>query len=572
MKTKSLVFLLLILFFQNCTKEDEWNSITNSSSEESLEAVNFRSNEDFEVFFAQTHVLRPTDLYFGLVSDKPALIKVHLTAEHEEPFPDVSLTLSLDGNQETISLQKPIQSNSTLDFSPGQDAHVFEDSYTTTIAKEWIQPGLSVRIVSDDKSVEFNDLKIGAPNRVVMNMFDVHCFGDIAGTPEGEEWKEELEAKWPTAGIDLRREKIVFPELTIPPRGGFKAIRLFELNDYWDSTGVKIDGEQLAAVQWKDALRDAAGIQKRREMFFVNYYGIPRARGGQAGVGGFGGVCKGTELGARSHELGHALNLLHAAEDQSYPYKGVMYGIQPPSVYKKVHVGPTWAYDYKKEAFISPIISKSTNYKGKIGQYKIEPMQGGGIGTQDEGFIFNHFSDYSVDKMRKFMQQHIIVWNGSSYATWDTSTGAYTNEIANNEVNFPMERDVEVISVMAGVSSVTPQATLVYPPIGAYSSGYIRLFDPNVEADRIDADQIYCPDGGCDVSLSVVQGGITKVYMLPIDLDASLSPTDYKSYKTRAINLKAIDGTVSKVELMLTPDAEINGVSSAPTILYTWEE
>ena len=562
---------MLILLIHSCTKEDEWISPSPDAQDLSI-VTSTRSDSDFEVFFAQTHVLRPSDSYFGLVSDKPALLKVHLTAEHEQPFPAVTATLTLNGNQETITLQKPVLANTTLNFTPGNDAHTFEDSYTTTIAKEWVQPGLMVRIDSEDKSMEFNDLEIGAPNRVVMSMFDVHCFEDIPGASEGDAWKEELEAKWPTAGIDLKREKIVFPELTIPPRAGFKAIRLLELNDYWDSTGVKIDGEQLAAVQWKDALRDAAGIQGRRELFFVNYYGIPRARGGQAGIGGFGAVAKGTELGARSHELGHALNLRHGASDPDYPYKGAMYGVQPPSVYKKVHVGPTWAYDYKQERFISPIISKTSTYKGKIGQYKIEPMQGGGIGTQDEGFIFNHFSDYSVDRMRKFMQHYIIVWNGSSYATWDVSTGTYSNEIANNGVNLPIERDIEVISVMAGVSSVTPQATIVYPPIGAYTSGYIRLFDLNVAADRADAQQLYCPDGGCDVSLRVEQGGNTKVYMLPLDLDTTLSPTDYQSFKTRAINLKAIDGSVSKVELLLTPDSEINGMPSNPSILYTWEE
>ena len=74
-------------------------------------------------------------------------------------------------------------------------------------------------------------------------------------------------------------------------------------------------------------------------------------------------------------------------------------------------------------------------------------------------------------------------------------------------MDYPIERDVDVITVMAATSAVHPQATLIYPPIGPYSSGIIETFDPSIEEDRIKAKQIFCEEGGCDLSLRITQGG-----------------------------------------------------------------
>ena len=203
-------------------------------------------------------------------------------------------------------------------------------------------------------------------------------------------------------------------------------------------------------------------------------------------------------------------------------------------------------------------------------------MQGGGQGAQDEDFIFNHFSDWSVDKMRKLIQEKLVVWNEGlgTYASWDKGRGDYSKVVArNNGVTYAKEREVKVISVMAGVSSTTPQANIVYPPIGPYTSGIIDLFDPTIASDRSSAvEKNYCPSGGCDFSLRVIQGGKLKVFMLPIAFNPSASPTKYESYRTRALNLRGSEGAVTKIELLDTPDAEQEGLPTAPTVLRTWQE
>ena len=49
---------------------------------------------------------------------------------------------------------------------------------------------------------------------------------------------------------------------------------------------------------------------------------------------------------------------------------------------------------------------------------------------------------------------------------------------------------------------------MAYAPIGPYVAGLIELFDPSDAEDRDRADDIFCPSGGCDVSLRIIQGGV----------------------------------------------------------------
>ena len=80
----------------------------------------------------------------------------------------------------------------------------------------------------------------------------------------------------------------------------------------------------------------------------------------------------------------------------------------------------------------------------------------------------------------------------------------------------------------------------------------------------------YCPTGGCDVSVKVVQNNIESIYMLPQSVDKTKLPTDAASFTTSAINLNASAGVVTKIELLDTPNAQINGLPTNPTVLFTY--
>jgi len=242
---------------------------------------------------------------------------------------------------------------------------------------------------------------------------------------------EELEAKWPVSDLDVRRSgRVIFSELVMVPPGTRPAVRVKSTADFFAQTGINFDGEQASAVPWNKAIRRAAGWRGAHSLYYLNIYGV--SAGGQAG--GFMGVGNGTAHGVLHHELGHALSLPHWGNSAAYPYKGTMHGISAPATYNSTHAGPTWAYDSRFGTMISP----SRLIRG-VPTYRVDPMQGGGTGQQDPPFLMNHFSDYSVNQMRNYLQSTMVVWNpllgrSGAYAKWNQSTGEYSTVRSNNGV------------------------------------------------------------------------------------------------------------------------------------------
>ena len=522
------------------------------------------------VYFGQTHLHQPDHPYFGLVGGRECLIKAHVVGSTTVASPPVTAVLSLGGQTLDLPLTGPATLPASIPDGLGVVQHSFANTFTATIPPDWVRTGLQVTVNAGPASVAYTNMKVGAPTKVVMTMLDVNYFTPSPGDyPAGT--LAELEAKWPVADLEIRRvPNIIFRELVIPPRPDVsaQAVRIRSKAEYTDQTGLGFDGEQAAALAWNGALKRASGRSGRTNLYYMNIYGANA--GGQAG--GFAGVGNGTSAGILHHELGHALSLPHWG-DATYPYKGDMYGIAAPDNYNGTHAGPVWGYDLRTQTFIPPTVQPGNVGNRPVGTYKVDPMQGGGTGSQEPGFLLNHFSDYSVFKMREYLHSHVLIWNPSldSYASWNQTAGAYTNTVSNNGVQYPVERDTQVISVMASISGAKPGVNMVYPPIGPYTAGLIRLFDPRNPSDRSAAVSTgFAPSGGCDVSLRVIQGGVEKIYMLAAPWEPSADLLSSGSLKTEAINLPAADGPVTLAELLYTPDAQANGLPANPQVLYTW--
>jgi autotransporter-associated beta strand protein len=525
------------------------------------------------VYFGQTHVLKATDPYFGLVGNREALIKVHVVNPATPASPTVTATLIAGGLPNLVlTLTGPATLPASIPDGLGVVQHSFANTFTGYIPANYMKTGLQVTInAGAGINTTITNMKVGAPSEVVMTMLDVHYFSQTTGDYPANTFAE-VEAKWPAADLEVRRlANVVFPELVIPPRAGAPAARIKSPGEYTAQTGLAFDGEQAAALEWNAALKRASGRSGRWSLYYMNIYNANS--GGQAG--GFAGVGNGTNRGILHHELGHALSLPHWGDSSAYPYKGDLHGIQAPSSYNETHAGPAWAFDLRTKAFIPPTVQANNVGGNATGTYKVDPMQGGGTGYQEPAYLLNHFSDYSVNQMRSYLQSHMVVWNpalgsNGSWASWNQTAGAYTTSVSNNGVQFPTTRDTQVISIMATVSGVNPGVNMVYPPMGPYTSGLIRLFDPTVAADRTAANSIFSPSSGSDYCVRVVQGGVTKTYMLAASALTSPAPTDASSIETEAINLPASGGAVTKIELLSTPNAEDNGLPANPTVLYTW--
>jgi autotransporter-associated beta strand protein len=526
------------------------------------------------IYFAQTHVQKATDPYFGTVGGRDVFIKVHATDPATPASPSVFATLSLAGQALTVQLTGPATLPASIPDGLGVVQHSSANSFTGILPAAWVKTGLQVTVNAGSVMSTVTNMKVTAPTKVIMTMTDVQYFSDTnSDYPAGT--FAELEAKWPVADLEIRRLRhVVFPELVIPPRTdvGTKAERIRSKAEYTAKTGLPFDGEQAAALAWNGALKRAAGRSGRWSLYYLNVYNA--FAGGQAG--GFAGVGAGNSIGILHHELGHAMSLPHWGDNAAYPYKGDMHGIQAPAIYNDTHAGPVWAFHLPTRAFIPPT-TQSGNAGGKpVGTYKADPMQGGGEGWQEPAYLMNHFSDYSTNQMRNYINGHVVVWNptlnsgNGSWAQWNQTAGDYTTTVSNNGVEYPTERDTQVISIMASISGSDPGVTMVYPPIGPYTAGLIRLFDPTVAADRTAANSIFSPTTGSDLCVRVVQGGVTKTYMLAASWVTNQDPYSSGSLVTEAINLPAADGAVTKIELLLTPDAEVNGLPVNPQVLSTW--
>lgn len=555
-----------------------------------------------KVFFAQNHVLEPSDAHFGLVSDLPALIKVQVNASSPDtPAPLVFVKLKNGESSREIGLRGPKVLPLAYSGEPELMPHSFEDSFTALIPREWIQPGLTVTVelqshiysrrtnapgmtVLDRRVID--NLRIGGHNRMVLTMFDIHYFQrEDTDYPAG--WEEELASKLPISELEVRRAPaVVFEQIVTPPMAGHGPIRCHSMADYQRQTGKKFDGECGIAQLWVRALKRAAGKSIRHGVYYLNIGHVP-ANGWGENLYALGDLGR---TGLLAHELGHAFSLPHWTDAKTYPYKGDMYGIKAPRE-GFPHAGPRWAFSLQRQDFIPPTVQEGSA-GGRVGTWRKDPMSGGGFGDQHKTYRIRHFSDYSVMQMRNYLQRQLLQWDQSSgcYRQWSQKTGSYSVRHEADGWNLPYDPDAQVISILVSASAVADEANIVYPPIGPYQAGLRHLLDAVSVEGRRRAVQLGLNDSNCNVSLRVTQGGKTRTYLMEVMIDPSDDPnkgTGYKlealaedggtpsardwTIKTEAINLPAADGKVTKVQLLHTPNVITQGFPKHPRVLATWK-
>jgi len=510
------------------------------------------------VFFAQTHVLRPGAPFFKLVGNKETLIKVHVLSPSGAAAPPVEAELCLDGETVRLPLEGPAVLPREICLEPGKVVHRYEDSFTAMIPARWIKRGLDVTIHAGDLDHSVARLEIGPPLIMNMTMFDIHYFDyEDVDYPDG--YEEEIFVRRPLTELNIQRlKRILFEELIIPPRANHPAVRLTSTEEHMTKTGEPFNGKQLAAQQWYAALQDAGG-QKHLTAYFISIANV-HSGGWAWDYAGMGSLRRFPVL---NHELGHVLGVDDLPCEAGYPYMGEMYGINKGN--GGFHGGPTWRFD-PRVGFVSPVLSEQTDHPG---EWKKDPMGGGGR-AEEPGEAIAQFSDYSVRKMQDYMERNVAIWSEEkqAYVKWNHYTGAFSIVAKNDGVRFPVERDVEVYSILFSVSGVTEEGNFIYPVIGPYVSGLIDTFDPTSEEDRKRARKL--PVGNYDITLRIEQGGVTRMFMLPIAWQPDDDPLDLDSLQTRAVNVPVRDGEVTRAELLLTPEADVNGIPADPRVLYAW--
>lgn len=524
------------------------------------------------VFIAQNHVLEPDHPYFKLVSNLKALLKIQVYSETGSKSPTVKAVLELDSDKKELTLKGPKNLPRPYTGEPELFPHSYDDSFTAVIPKEWVKPGLKINLeirngetILDKRVIE--NIKIGPPNVVKMIMFDFHFFGKDKGIDYPAGWLEELETKLPVSKIELEKvTNISLDTLVMLPRGKKPAIRCSSPEEYTKKSGLPFDGEQSIALLWTRALKNAAGDIG----WYVNYFGNIAGVHSGGMAGGFRGVGNLKRQGVLIHELGHSFGLPHWMRYKPYPYRGNMYGIKA-SKEDDPHVGPPWAFDLKNMTFIPPTVQKDSD-RGKKGHWKKDPMHGGGMGDQEEGYMFRHFSAYSVYKMRNNLEERHSVWDEKSkkYYKWNPEDKDYTTIREVRADHPPVKHDIPVYSLLFTASGATPEANIIYKPIGPYKSGAKRLFDADSPEERKEAEKFGFSDKNINVCIQVTQGGITKAYLCPISINPKDNPLERKYFHVEAINLPAEKGKITSAKLLYIPDVMSQGIKKAK-VLTTWK-
>lgn len=192
-------------------------------------AVMARAQTINAVYFGQSHVLKATDTYFGLVGNRETLIKVHVTAPGAPASPAVTATLTLSGQPNLVlPLTGPATLPASIPDGLGVVQHSFSNTFTGYLPAAYVKKGLQISVNAGTATTNITNLDIGAPTKVIMTMFDVHYFSKTTGNYPTNTFAE-IEAKWPVADLEVRRlADVVFPELVIPPRGGAPAAHQIE--------------------------------------------------------------------------------------------------------------------------------------------------------------------------------------------------------------------------------------------------------------------------------------------------------------------------------------------------------
>lgn len=567
-----LALLILLALLASCsTTDDGDNSPTKGGLSSSSESYNTDPIEGLvidEVYFAQTHVHTTQDTFFLLTGNRDVLLKVHVLAPENPASPKVEAEISVGGSSQTITLSGPDKLPATFEKEFGKVVHTFEDCFTGIIPKEMVRPGLEVTINTQDSQVT-KQARVSAPNPMILKMFDVHFFTHSSQNYVLEpEFFAEWEAKLPVSSVNITRvSDIVFDELVVPAREdvGTPHVKVSSKEEYLEKTGRSFNGEVAAGRKMLTALTGANGLYNLG-LHWLNIIGVASdgSGGNFAGVNGFGGK------GIFHHEVGHAFGLGHVGNSATYPYRGDMYGIKAPQ--QEVHVGPVWAYDPNSQTFIPPVNQQVLVETGEK-VYKWDPMQGGGSGAQEEEFQLNHFSDRNVHRMHNIIMKKLAVEKNGQYYRWDTLSNDYSLLQRGTGVDYPLEEDVEVYTLMAGcfLGEGYQDISIVYPAVGPYNGNLLYRFDPRSAADRADAiAKGFVPNEGSDFSLRVLQGGDTSYYMLRASGSFDDDPYTYHDYKGVGVNVPASGGRIEEIVLLHTPDAEINGLPENPEVLDRW--
>lgn len=455
-----------------------------------------------EVFLAQTHrhaIGHPLRFTIGY---RPALLQLAVTGEGVAP--DVQVEGVLNGESlGELCLVGPSSLAATIELATPN----FDDYFSVTLPKDWVQPGLELRLRagSDTRIISSEELKVGPyteMNLVMVNMDVMDYNGAPHRWPIFEDFLEEMASAIPASVVrfGIFPENLPFPELI----ANNDTEQLVRLNGQraMAPNGIDSDGYINAiAARFLDNLQHSTG-DYLSTVYFGNTLNL--APGGWGGGKSFVSFDY-TDIFI--HELGHALSLPHWGQgpfdnpnpneyEFLYPYGG--------EEADGGGRGEAWNFIQHTYEFVDPICrdENSTNR----GEERSDCMQRNNacIGQRTEGLApWDGYGDFSALAIHRYLSGGAVkvgqvnyreqaedyqfnMQQGFPTASLDNGQRIYQRDPLQPQVptfeesfTLPGEEQLnqEVYLIYGSAHESQAQANIVYKPI-KYTGSLPPIIDP----------------------------------------------------------------------------------------------
>ncbi|EGC29419.1 hypothetical protein DICPUDRAFT_42897 [Dictyostelium purpureum] len=585
-----LIFLILLIFI----KLIQSNPLAQNDA--------ILSNGNDSVLIAQTHVIpvsgkkwviNNVNYELKIVPNRDSLILAKFNNQNDTYIINVYNGNNLLGS---LEMKPPSQLPPTEDNGPKYST----EHHNILIPGNWIKKNMKIQF--ENKSKAKSDMvtpNMGQEREMLLWTLPAYFFGaNDSNTQPFSNVKQvdqpiidELIQKWAVSGLKSKNHplgKIDWPYLIMPPRSyEGKTYRSMKITN----SDMKSDGYAIMnlVVDLLGGIRKAFGessssIQIYTPLLHLGANGkYADPWGGLGAVGGSVGTGDYTYRGIFIHEQGHCFGMPHAEEaynNKKYPYvRGSLKGSE-------------WAFDTNHNEFISIYIPKTAeaypNCKQNSllsddGKYCIkQSVMQSGAGDQSSKYRFSIFSDFEMTTIQKYFENAINYdGNTGKYNKWNTTSEEYYEYkpvtksdglFGNVDEGTPIERDVDVYTIVYTYSVVGPNELNQFYPIIKSKGNLIRYIDPTNKTDVYDIIPFtdrpvhsYCYGEGCDYTLRVTYADGSKKHILisqgtrkwgyankNVYKDNLNNPFSGDSFITGVYNVKA-DKPLSKVELLDTP-------------------
>lgn len=508
-----------------------------------------------EIFLSQTHRHAIGHPFLFTIGERPVLFQVAVTGTGTSP--DIEVEGNLNGTSlGTLCLSGPANLSATIDLTQPN----FDDYFSVTIPKAWIEIGLELTITAgnDSQVLTQTDLKIRPYtelNLVNVDM-DLMDFNHLPHkTPMFHNFLEELASAVPVSMVRLG----YFPEVVKMPSvaaNSYQGVPELVALDA-DLNDSDIDQGILNAVA-----HDMVGRMQRATGDFPNtiYFGntLNLTPGGWGTDGNFVGYDY-TDIFI--HELGHAFSLLHWEDEyelpdpqpdqHNYPYSG-----ETGSAGGR---GEAWNFIQDSYEFVSPYCQDET---GVPGEERSDCMQRehfcletrpSGPGPWDGygDFTAIAISDYllgsevvtgQVDYKDSLVDYQLKENPGYPRVTLDNGQRIFTREpsqpqntFAEDLIKLPgtelVEQEVYMISGSIHVSE--PELNIIYDPI-KYTGTLLPPINPTdpvmfttlQQLEIEDAPELYGQERDVTLKLTYTDGSISHALVPFFTSDRLDVPTD----------------------------------------------